>query len=190
MESCFPLHGLTGRVFCRDDGMRAELWVEAENEQSGLYKVYIKGNDGQLLLGTLVPEAGSLKLRRSFSIEELRRAHCWPVEGGYAVLAFSFGRPSGEESPQGWMENGLEQVPIADAVLHRSAAQVRGLLVRRGRAGFWMAAPYGERSPFPITPLFCLGKPARIGQRRYILYHFDTRGYPTLPHEGDKNEEC
>ena len=182
VERIFPLQGLNGQLLIREDGVRAELLAEAEDTGAGLYKGYAAGPGGRLLLGTFVPEEGRLRLRRSVSRRELEQAGCWPVEGGEAVLAFSFSG-GGEGAPEGWERAMEPERLLADRILRRSAAQVSGLLLRREKAGFWLAAPYGERSPFPMAPLFCLGRPGRIGGRRYILYRFDDAGVPQYPHE-------
>ena len=186
MERIFPLQGLQGKLIARDDGVRAEFLAEAEDTGAGLYKGYASGPGGKLLLGTFVPEGGMLRLRRSVSRGELERAGCWPVEGGEAVLAFSF-TTGGGGTPEGWERAAEPERLLADRILRRSAAQVTGLLLRREKAGFWLAAPYGERSPFPMAPLFCLGRPGRIGGRRYILYRFDDAGVPQYPHEIPEN---
>ena len=101
MEQRFALDGGVGALSVREEGPRASIAAERPDDGRGLYKAYLRGRGGSVLLGTMTPENGRLLVRRTFSLDELRRRGAWPVLGGAAELAFSF---RGEETPpQGWV---------------------------------------------------------------------------------------
>lgn len=182
MESRFALHSIQGKLFCQDDGMRCVLCAEAPDNRQGLYKVYVQGAAGQMLLGTMMPEGNMLRLRRSMSIAELRRQGCWPLKGAEAELSFAFDGAR-EAVPEGWEIAKSPDTLVEDEVLRQCVGHARGLLLRREENGFLLAAPYGERSPFPLTPLFCFASLRQIGHRRYVFYRFSRDGKPKFLHE-------
>ena len=127
----------------------------------------------QLLLGTLVPEDGALRLRRTLSLSALERAGCWPQFRPAAVLAFSF------QEREGWY---CEQRPaglVSDPVLK---GQLEGsMLCKRGEDGFSLAAPFRTDGPVPLTALFCLARVERWNGRPHLVWSFDKEGVPQLP---------
>ena len=80
-----------GTLLLRQEGPRVRLEAERPADGKGLYKVWLHGDrGGKLLLGTLVPEGGCLRLSRTLSVGELERAGCWPGFRVEAPLAFAF----------------------------------------------------------------------------------------------------
>ena len=103
-----------GVLRLRQEGARVHLEAERPEDGRGLYKVWLHGDQGgKLLLGTLAPEGGRLRLRRTLTVSALERAGCWPQFRPAAVLAFSFQK----EAETGWY---CEQRPgalVSDPVL-------------------------------------------------------------------------
>lgn len=182
MECVFPLQGMKGKLFCRADGVRCALHAEAADDGRGLYKVYLRGAGGRLLMGTLAPEQGRLSLKRSMSVSELRRAGCWPLEGGEGELSFSFAAAA-REMPEGWERAGRPETLLSDAVLRGSAERLGCVLLLRRQGSFCLAAPYDEKCPFPLEPLFCLGTVRCLAGRPYVVYRFLEDGTPGVPDE-------
>lgn len=79
-----------GTLTLEEEGIRVRLWAVRPDDGRGLYKVWVRGRGGSLLLGTLIPERGRLALSRTLSRSTLEQAGCWPVTGGNSVLVFSF----------------------------------------------------------------------------------------------------
>lgn len=164
-----------GSLTLRQDGTRVTLDAERPSDGRGLYKVWLHGEQGgKLLLGTLAPENGALRLRRTLSVGALERAGCWPRFRAEASLAFSF-------SPQGgrWY---CEQHPerlLADPVLRN---QVRGsMLCQKEESGFSLAAPFRTDQAVPLTALFCLARVERWDGRPHLVWRFDREGRPRPP---------
>lgn len=180
MESEFALQELQGKLFCRNDGQRCHLCAEGRDDGRGLYKVYLHGGQGSMLMGTLMPEQGMLRLRRSISIAELKRKNCWPIADAHAELAFSFSEDEGNAVPEGWQRAEHLADMLQDEILRKSAAELKEAFIRWEETGFLLAMPYEERKPFPLTPLFCLGTFCRLGERGYIVFCFDRSGVPRI----------
>ena len=107
-------------------GIRVRLWAVRPDDGRGLYKVWVRGRGGSLLLGTLIPERGRLALSRTLSRSTLEQAGCWPVTGGNSVLVFSFTDHT---------EKGEEWRPEPDPARLCRDPLLRTLL--RGRTGFF-----------------------------------------------------
>lgn len=165
-----------GKLTVREEGMLVQLQASGPDDGRGLYKVWIHGPGGRLLLGTLMPEGGSLHLRRRLSRGELERSGCWPVTGGETVLAFAFERGR-------WLREERPERLVKDVVL-RQALQGQTMLLRRGADGFCLAAPFDSKRPFPLTPLFCLSKTEQVEGGSRVIFCFDKEGNPVVPKEG------
>lgn len=142
------------------------------NDGKGIYKVWLTGAGGKLLLGTLAPERGVLRLCRQVSRDSLVRAGCWPVEGGECVLAFPFVRGGG------WVSRQLEG-KMGDGVLRRAACGLTAL-VRGEGDGFAVALPFDTGRPFGLTPAFCFARVERVEGRLCTVFSFDRRGMPRI----------
>lgn len=175
-EQTLALNG-GGRLYVRQEGMLVCMEAARPNDGRGLYKVWIRGATGRLLIGTLAPEGGGLRLRRRLSRTELERSGCWPVTGGEVILTFAFDR----SRPSSWTRTDHPERLVHDEVLARS---VRGhtMLLRRNANGFCLAARFDPDHPFPVTPLFCLTRVERLDGVYHLLFEFDVHGNPILPH--------
>ena len=159
-----------GTLSVWEDGALAHMQVRRSDDRRGLYKVWIRGMGGRVLLGTLAPEQGELRLRRRLSRSQLERERCWPVVGGEVVLAFSFGQ-------EGWQREEHPERLVNDVVL-RQSMKGKSMLLRQAGSGFLLSTPFDTGRPFPLTPLFCLAKVE--GGR--VIFSFDREGKPVLPH--------
>ncbi len=177
MEEFFELEG-GGRLAVREDGAQVRFSAQRRTDGAGLYKVWVRGAGGEMLLGTLAPEGPRLRLERAMSRDSLERAGCWPVTGGRTVLAFSFA-PQGKAERPGWR---WEQRPgrrLRDPVLRECADGWGPMLVREDGQGFWLAAPLDVSRPFPMAALFCLGHVVRVDGQTHVAFRFDSRGEPS-----------
>lgn len=170
-----------GVLTLRQDGPRVHIEAERPQDGKGLYKVWLHGDQGgKLLLGTLVPEDGALRLRRTLSVSALERAGCWPRFRAEADLAFAFGSPSGGR----WY---CEQHPdrlVADPVLR---ARLQGaMLCRKGPEGsFALSAPFRTDRPVRLPALFCFSQVERRDGQLYMVWNFDPEGNPKFPHKSE-----
>lgn len=168
-----------GTLSLEEEGLRVHLRAVCPDDGRGLYKVWVRGRGGSLLLGTLTPENGRLALSRTLSRSTLGQAGCWPVTGGNTVLVFPFTEQSEEGEP--WRTEPDPARLCRDPLL-------RALL--RGRTGFFsgqegearlLAAPFSDQKEFPLPVLFCLAQVEERAGRRWLVWRFDRAGNPVVP---------
>lgn len=186
MERRYTLEG-GGSLTVRADELRAVLTAERASDSRGLYKAYLRGPTGRALLGTLAPENGQLRVRRTLTLDTLERQGAWPPVGGELELAFAFGR---EKAPSGWSWTEPEKLTFGEETL-------RAMAVRQGRAlfqpmdgGFRLAYSFSCARPFPLPGLFCLARLGMIEGERHICFQFDRKGWPILPDGGRGTGVC
>ena len=146
MERRFTLEG-GGALTVREEGLRAVLAAQRPDDGRGLYRAYLLGPEGgPALLGTMAPEGKILVIRRTISLDELRRQGAWPPCGGRAELSFSF---TGNAATEGWRWADPAALPFRDGELRRAASRLGRTLYRQEGEGFALACPFSCREPFP-----------------------------------------
>ena len=163
-----------GSLTVRADELRAVAEVRRAEDGRGLYKAYLRGPSGRALLGTLAPEAGELRIRRTLTLDSLKRQGAWPPVGGETELAFPFAAAP----PQGWRQVDPGSLSFGEEVLRSMAVRQGETLFRAEGAGFALAYPFSCARPFPLPALFCLARTVVLAGERYILYRFGADGWP------------
>lgn len=165
-----------GVLRLRQEGPRLHIEAERPEDGRGLYKVWLHGDQGgKLLLGTLAPEGGRLRLRRTLTVSALERAGCWPQLRAAAVLAFSFQ----EQGKDGWYCERQPGQLVSDPVLKGQLES--SMLCRREKEGFSLASPFRTDRPVPLTALICLARVERWSGKPHLVWSFDRKGIPKLP---------
>ena len=168
-----------GTLSLREEGPRVHLEAARPDDGRGLYKAWVRGRQGSLLLGTLVPEAGGLRLRRTVSRSSLTQAGCWPVTGGNCVLTYPF--PGAEGAGSAWTPEPLPERLCRDPLVKESLRGCSGFCGRRDGALCLLSAPFRPDRSFPIPVLFCLARVESRGGRPWLVWAFDLEGTPVLP---------
>ena len=177
VEERFTMGG-GGTLILRQDGPRIHIDAERPLDDQGLYKVWLHGDyGGKLLLGTLVPEDGMLRLRRTLSVGTLERAGCWPRFRAEAPLSFAF---AGQDNGRWYCEQHPERL-ISDPVL-KSGLQ-GAMLCRREAEGFSLAVPFRADRPLQLAALFCLSQLERWNGQLHLVWNFSPEGWPKIPHK-------
>lgn len=172
-----------GQLYIQDEGGLVCFEATRPDDRRGLYKVWLSGEGGRLLLGTLVPEGGRLYLCRRMTKAALERGGCWPVTAGECLLAFSFEKKSGD-----WTQENHPERLFRDESLRRMVVG-RSMLLRREKEGFTLGARFDPQRSFPIPALFCLARVERVQGQVCALFSFDREGNPLVPHKGGQNGE-
>ena len=156
-----------------EQGPRVVIEARCDNKGDGLYKAYAVGDKGSCLLGTLMPEGGTLVLRRTLTADSLKRQGAWPIKRMECRLSHPF-------------QGASPAIPWVDDVLRRSACRLPRHTVQRSGAGFVLIVPFDTRAPFPLTPLFCL---SRVENGR-LIFSFREDGTPYIfqPDGKDRKE--
>ena len=176
METRFPLEH--GYLNCKTIGDRAEFFMEVAGQDLGLSRGCLLGKTGHLDLGTLIPEGGKLRLRRSLPLAKLRQHNCWPVTGARVVLSHPF-----SQAPNGWQRLPPHSVLFPQDPLLAQALQTAsgGLICRRQNGTFRLALPFFTRCPFPLVPLFCFAQIQTLSSQSYAIFSLSDSGQPLLP---------
>lgn len=169
----------------KEKGLRAVLTATRPDDGRGLYKAWVLGPTGRMLLGTMAPESGGLSIRRSISLAELNRCGAWPALGAEAELAFSFGAGG---LPPGWRAAEGAELHFADGSLGAQVRALSGAMLYTDRGGFFLAAPWSPRRPFPLAGLFCFADLKALGEETWAVFCFDPEGNPCVPHNGGRGE--
>ena len=165
-----------GRLRFWEDAGRVFFRCERAADGEGIYKVWIRGDGGEMLLGTLAPEGEKLVLGRAIWQMELRRSGCWPVRGGRCCLAVPFGNRAGDGWY--WEEDPSRYVDQETAAL---GEWQRMLVCKRGKGGVQLAIPWHRDKPIPLSALFCLAWTERIWGELCLVWKFDEQGRPCMP---------
>lgn len=176
----WSFEGPGGAVTVRQEGEKAVCQAIRSADERGLYKAWLQGSGGKLLLGTLIPEGGALRLRRVMETSALEAQGVWPPTGGEIAMAYPFAQESAP--PPDWLWTDCPQRLMGDPILVQCLRGVKRALLKRELDGFLLALPWSCHSPFPIPPLFCLSSVERLGQNRYAVFHFSRQGRPELLH--------
>lgn len=179
MEHRFPL-GTQGIMKVREEGPRVVIEARLPDDNRGLYKASLTGAGGQVLLGTLIPEKGVLTLRRTLSVDQLRRQGAWPPTGGAVVLAFP-ATGGLDACPEGWQWQPPPLDRVTDPPLQQGMRRLSRVLLRWEGERFSMALPWSPGQPFPLPPLFCLSRLVRLSGRWWLVFAFDRVGRPVVP---------
>ena len=126
------------------------------------------GDRGELRLGVVEPQNG---IRRRFSHQ---------MTAPLGKLLRGELRPAGDRTEENWTAAPEPDRLFRTPWLRRQLRDVRGALTRTAEAGRFLALPYDEKRPFPLTPLFCLAQPRNIGGKRYLVYAFDGKEWPVF----------
>ena len=157
-----------------EQGSQAVIEVWRENSGAGLYKTYIKGPAGRCQLGTLVPEGGYLHLRRTLSVDSLKRQGAWPIKQVEEELVYSFREQSG-------------RIEWKDEILRRCARQLPQHTVKRNGEITSFVFRFDTRTAFPFVPIFCF---ARV-ENSWLIFSFYQDGTPYIFHaKGNDREEA
>ena len=162
-----------GFLAVRREGPRAMFEAARPNDQKGLYKVWLRGKgEKTFLLGTLMPQGGELRLRRTLSVGELEQAGCWPEFQAECMLAFSF---SDQKEKNWYCEQHPERL-FADPLLKRTIPGP--MLCCRDQRGFFLAAPFRTNCPVALPGLFCLARVEKLPSGVRMIWRFDEKGWP------------
>lgn len=146
-----------------EQGPRAVIEVRCSDKGDGLYKAYAVGANGVFLLGTMMPENGNLCLRRTLTVDSLKRKGVWPVKLVECRMIHPF-------------QGAVPVIPWVDEVLRCSARRLPRHTVRCSGEGFVLSLAFDPRAPFPLVPLFCLSS---VDSGR-LLFFFRADGTPYI----------
>lgn len=178
MDWTFETH--FGVVTVRQEGEQVLCQAMGPTEGHGLYKAWLRGPGGKALLGTLIPEGGALRLRRTLTQAQLRAQGAWPPTGAEVAQISSYLHSA---APPGWQWTDCPGRLLGERGLSRSLQGVDRALLRRTGERFYLAFPCRTEEPFPIPPLFCLATVEQLGEGPHYVFCFSRRGRPEIVYD-------
>lgn len=155
----------------QEQGPRVTVEAWKNGKEEGLYKAWMVGEQGRCLLGTLMPEGTRLFLRRTLSMDSLRRQGVWPIRRLEEELVCSFREPA---PPVEW----------EDEVLRRCVRNLPRHTVRREGENVMLIFPFDVHAPFPLTAVFCF---SRV-EGGHLIFSFGQGGWPNNFPDAGKNK--
>lgn len=181
-----------GAVTVRQEGRCAICQAISRVEDRKLYKAWLIGkNGGRVLLGTLIPEGGALRLRRSLEISWLERQGVWPPFGAELLAAYPL---NAQAPPRGWCVQAEPWRLLEEGELRRESGGVRSGFLKRDSEGFWLAFLWERGKEFPLPMLFCLAQVIKMEEKSFVVFRFTPQGKPMLATWGtrkpiDRNDD-
>lgn len=189
-----------GTVIAQRQGLRTQFRVDGHRWGEGVYKIWLREGQNELLLGTLMPEGERFRLERVISNAMLREKgveRCTsalarkegedksPMRSAAGAQRVSLAGQSGaqEKNPlaaeQEWLPVQTLCLPDLEPEL---AAAIRSLKGGRWRSipeGIQVSCPWTIGQQMPCMPLFCFASWST--QKGGVLTWFlDERGNPLL----------
>ena len=157
-----------GELSAEQETLYTWFTVRCRLPGEGIWCAWAVGDRGELRLGVVEPQNG---IRRRFSHQ---------MTAPLGKLLRGELRPAGDRTEENWTATPEPDRLFRTPWLRRQLRDVRGALTRTAEAGRFLALPYDEKQPFPLTPLLCLAQPRNIGGKRYLVYAFDGKEWPVF----------
>ena len=189
MESRLPLYWRGtewGILRCWEQEVRTTFSFRCASPGPGLYKAYLIGEQGSILLGTPMPEGNCLTFGRTLTHPAMKACGAFPPLRGELTLA-SDGGPV--QVPRGWSALREGEVPALDEALSRSFRALPQLWRREEADGFVLAVPWRPGQEIPVPALICFAQMQSLDGRCCLLFAFDHKGRPRLPQERKEGEK-
>ena len=158
----------SGELSAEQETLYTWFTVRCRLPGEDIWCAWAVGDRGELRLGVVEPQNG---IRRRFSHQ---------MTAPLGKLLRGELRPAGDRTEENWTAAPEPDRLFRTPWLRRQLRDVRGALTRTAEAGRFLALPYDEKQPFPLTPLFCLAQPRNIGGKRYLVYAFDGKEWPVF----------
>ena len=178
MENKLPVYvrGMEwGILRWEDQEVRAVFTLRCTSPGPGIYKAYLVGNTGAMLLGTPMPEGNSLVLRRVITHDALRRCRVLPPVRGELREA---GEGGPDLCPPGWRPGRREDWTMVDPVIREELDRVGTVWVREEEGGLTLMLPWEMGRELPVTAAVCFLRPQTLDGAACLMLTLDRRGWP------------
>lgn len=154
------------------NGSRTEITAAMDDPGDGLYRAFLLGKQGELLLGVLAPEDGRLCVCRRLYHRDVEPLGL--LVRGEARRSFRF-----EETGLCWRETCCPAQLFQDRFLIQRLRPIGRGWWRREGGVLLLALPLEQGRPFPLEALFCLGRVQRVEGQLCVVYAF-REGQPVI----------
>ena len=171
----FPLvwkGGSVGELTAEQEALYTWYSVCCRIPEEGIWCAWAVGERGELRLGVVEPKGDRATIRRRFSHQ---------LTAPLGALVRGELRPAAARAETGtWESVPLPMNLFRTPWLRRWMQGAANVLTREEAGRRYVALPYDPRRPFPLTPLFCFARVARIQGREYAVFAFDRNELPVF----------
>lgn len=128
----------------------------------GLCRLAVLSEGRAVQIGVLSPADKGLHLKKSFTKNSLSELGIKSIEKVVVI--------NGEESASEWVRESKPEELFSDPDLSEACTGAKGVISKRAGHITEAAFPVGSGIPFSLMPAFCLGKPAVINEKKYLIF--------------------
>ena len=179
MEKTLPLYlgaSVIGSVVCRKEAHRISLHAKTYATIRGICRAYVKGQNGNLLIGVLAPDHASFSASRAVSETSLSGAGLEFDGITYAYALCSEKKAAIASADWSRLENIPDILYKDKAVL--ALAKSSDVLCDSNFSPTLIAVPLITGRPFPRPDLLCLLTPSEIDGVLYGVLGISKNGTP------------
>ena len=161
-----------GAASLHGEGNRVEITAQMRDPGDGLYRAVLMGERGELPLGVMEAENGSLVLRRRPDRSALTSLGA--LRGVRVFRAFAFRRKNE------WNETARPAQLFESEFLKERTETLPLAWWRRTGERLIVALPLRDNMPFPLEALFCFARIGTVEGCPCAIYAFDRQEIPVL----------
>ncbi len=129
----------------------------------GLCRLAVISEGKTVHLGVLSPSGKGLHIKKSYTKNMLTELGIKSIEKALVL--------NGEtENSSDWVRESDPSLLFSDPDLSAACKGAKGVISKRVGDITEVAFPLGSGSPFSLMPAFCLGKPAVIDEKKYLIF--------------------
>lgn len=153
-----------GKLRVYSEGLKTIFSAETEMIH-GLVRLAVISNGKTIPVGVLSPSGKGLAIKKGFSKNSLFDLGIYGIEE--AIVSGN----ENEKAPEsGWRVIQEPGIVFSDPDLKAACKGARGVLIQKNGESTELAFLLKSGEPFELMPAFCLGKPARINTKDYLIF--------------------
>ena len=168
MEKTLPLYlgpSVIGSVVCNENEREINLFARTYVALSGIYRAYVRGTGGTVLIGVLAPEKSGFSAKKTITESALARDGL-----SFSDITYAFAYQSesdGVKSHTKWHRMRGDEADSCKDKTVRELVACSGVLCDSTASPTKLALPLFTGRPFPCPELLCLLTPKNIDGTMY-----------------------
>ena len=163
----------TGEARVQRQGVYTAISCRCPMDGPGVTRLCAFSGERSAPIGVMLPGDGALSIRKKLSRSGLEAL------GPGKLRYFTLSKDGA--AAEDW-QDAPSVAALFDDILLSRLAPVRGALTKREEGVSLLAVPWSPDAPFPLMPIFCLGRPFDRDGRDYLLFSVSD-GRPVIAPE-------
>jgi hypothetical protein len=153
-----------GKLKVYSEGLKTIFYAETEL-MHGVVRLAVVSNGRTIPIGVLLPTGKGLSIKKGFSKNSLFDLGIFGIEEAVVI-----GNETEKALEPGWRSISEPALQFADPDLKAACKDAKGVLMAKTGEITELAFPIKSGAPFDLMPAFCLGRPAKIGDKDYLIF--------------------